>query len=124
MTSLRDGALARHLRLGLIALLCLVTLLNGWRGATAHDVPRESVINGFLKIEQNQAHFVVRVPLLLLGTIGFPANAKRELDLASAGPSIDQAIAAVNQHLVIRENGTPLVPTDAAAPRLALRSLV
>lgn len=121
MKSLSDCALARHLRLGTIALLCVVTLLGQGTIATAHDVPRESVINGFLKIEPNQAHFVVRVPLLLLGSIGFPANAQREIDLASAGPYIEQAIAAVNHDLVIRENGKPLVPTDAAA-RLALPS--
>ncbi len=106
---------------GILALLLVIVVLTGRGVATAHDVPRESVMNAFFAIERDRAHLVIRVPLLLLGTVGFPANARRELDLGNAGPATQQALAAIAQAITVRENGTPLVPTEAVG-RLALPS--
>ena len=39
---------------------------------SAHDLPLDRMMNGFVKIEPHQADFVVRVPLDLLRGVPFP----------------------------------------------------
>lgn len=89
--------------------------------ARPHDIPRESVMNAFVRVEARRAELVVRVPLLLLGSMSFPAAATRELDLASAGPAIERALGAVGREIVLSDGGRVLVPEPLAA-RLSLPS--
>jgi hypothetical protein len=106
-----------------LAIVLGVLLLRTMHTATvtAHDIPRQSYINGFVKVEPDQLELIVRVPLLLLGTMSFPSNAQRELDLSAAGEATERSLAAISSELLVSEDGAILKPT-AAAGRISLPS--
>jgi len=89
--------------------------------ARPHDIPRENVVNAFVKVEPGRVHLVVRVPTLLLASMRFPAAATRELDLGLAGPAVERAVTAVGREIVLAAGGRPLAPEPLAA-RLSLPS--
>lgn len=109
-------ARTRHM-LCLAALAALGTPLL----ARSHDIPRESVVSAYVKVEPGRVQLVIRVPTLLLASMRFPAAATRQLDLAAAGPAIERAVAAVGREIVLAAGGEPLVPEPLAA-RLSLPS--
>ena len=61
--------------------------------AVAHDLPLNTVMNGFVKIEPHQAHLVVRVPMDLLRAVSFPTKGS-QYELAAAGPATQVALRA------------------------------
>ncbi|HYY70746.1 MAG TPA: HupE/UreJ family protein [Terriglobales bacterium] len=81
--------------------------------ASAHDLPMNTVMNGFVKIEPQQAHLVIRVPLDLLRGVPLPVKGD-QYDLAASGAAIQQALPALAEGLPIWENGIRLVPSSAA----------
>ena len=85
--------------------------------ATGHDLPMNSIMNSFVKIEPKQADLVVRVPLDLLRGIPFPLKGS-QYDLAAAAPAIDLALAVLADGFIIQEHGVPLTPT-ASSGRLS-----
>ncbi len=88
--------------------------------AAAHDLPLDTTMNAFVKIEAQEAHLVVRVPLDLLHSVQFPVH-DHQYDLAAAGPAMDQALRALAQSIVLWEDGERLAPSSSAG-RLALPS--
>ncbi len=90
------------------------------RPAGAHEFALESVASAFVKIEPRELRLVVRVPLHALKTINFPMRG-RELDLANAGPAIQQALAGIARDITIWEDDRALV-TSSAVGRLSLPS--
>ena len=80
--------------------------------AVAHDVPLNTAVNAFVKMEPHQADLVIRVPLDLLHSVQFPMNGNL-YDLSAAGPGTDMALQGIAQGIDIRENGTRLVATSA-----------
>jgi HupE / UreJ protein len=88
--------------------------------AAAHDLPMNTIMNAFVKIEPHQAHLVVRVPLDLLRGVSFPMKGA-EYNLAACGPATREALAALAENLVISENGVRLVPSSSSG-RLSLPS--
>ena len=86
----------------------------------AHDLPMNTVMNAFVKIEPHQAHLVVRVPLDLLRGVPFPMKGS-QYDLAASGPATQQAVQALADGLVMLENGVRLVPSNSSG-RLSLPS--
>jgi HupE / UreJ protein len=105
--------------LALIVLAALGLVVTPWP-ARAHDPVRETFVRGFVKIEPDRAHLVIRVPLTLLDSARFP-TAGRVLDLANAEPAIQRALADLAREITISENGRPLAPAGAVA-RLTLPS--
>ena len=102
-----------------VAALALVLVLVP--GVRAHDVPDEIVLRGYVKPDGQQLHFLVRVPLAYLHSIGLPKRGPGYLDLASIDEPLTQAAVAVARDLVLHENGTPLRP-DRAEMRISMPS--
>jgi hypothetical protein len=101
------------------AILFLFIIL-GPSVVTAHDLPLNTVMSSFVKIEPHQAELVIRVPLDLLHSIPFPINGPT-YDLTASGPARKQALDTLAAGLTIQENGAPLVPS-AAIGKLVLPS--
>jgi hypothetical protein len=87
----------------------------------AHDIPDEIVLRGYVKPDAPQLHFLVRVPLAYLHSIGLPKRGPGYLDLARIDEPLTQAAIAVGRELVLHENGAPLRP-DRAKMRISLPS--
>jgi HupE / UreJ protein len=81
--------------------------------ASAHDLPLDRFMNGFVKIEPHQADLVLRVPLDLLRAIPLPM-AHGYYDLLASGPSIKIAVDALSSDIALWEGGTRLLPSRAA----------
>ena len=88
--------------------------------ASAHEFKLESLMNSFVKIEQHQAHLVIRVPLHVTRTVRLPVKGA-QIDLANAGPAIQRLLEALSHDVVLWEDGRPLVPASAIG-RLSLPS--
>ncbi len=88
--------------------------------ARAHEFKLDSVMTGFVKIDELQAHLVVRLPLHVAHTVRFPLNG-REIDLARADPAVEEAMRALTRDVSLFEGGRRLTPSSAAG-RLALPS--
>jgi hypothetical protein len=86
----------------------------------AHDIPANTIMNAFLKIEPNQAHLVVRIPLDLLRGLSLPLEGDH-YDLAGLGPTTQQALPILAEGFVLLENGERLRPTQSSG-RLSLPS--
>ena len=80
--------------------------------AKAHDIPLQTVVNAFVKMEPHEAHVVIRVPLDLLHAAHFPMKGQ-VYDLSATGPGTDLALRGIAQGIDIRENGVRLVSTSA-----------
>ena len=88
--------------------------------AAAHDMPANTIMNAFVKIEPNQAHLVVRVPLDLLRGVPFPVKGG-QYDLAASGPATQEALSALAQGFIRLEKGARLASTNSSG-RLSLPS--
>ncbi len=88
----------------------LFAVVLGSLSAAAHDLPTNTTMNAFVKVEATQAHLVVRVPLDLLRAVPFPLKGDR-YDLAASGSAIQDALSALAEGLPLWENGVRLVPS-------------
>jgi HupE / UreJ protein len=81
--------------------------------ASAHDLPLDRFMNGFVRIGPHRADLVMRIPLDLLRAISFPIVGGH-YDLAGAQPAIKAAVADISNDLSLWEDGRRLVPSRAA----------
>ena len=81
--------------------------------ATAHDLPLDRFMNGFVRIEPHQADLVIRVPLDLLRAVPF-SMARGNYDLSAAAPSVKAAVDALASDLSLWEGSVRLLPSSAA----------
>jgi hypothetical protein len=95
-------------------------LVAAIRPAGAHEFKLESLMNSFVKIEQREAHLVIRIPLHVTRTIKLPVKGA-QIDLAAAGPATQRLLEAVGNDVLLWENARPLVPAKAVG-RLSLPS--
>ena len=86
----------------------------------AHDLPVNTIMNAFVKIEPHQAHLVVRIPLDLLQGLSLPLKGGR-YDLAASGPATQQALSILAEGFMLLENGVRLTPSESSG-RLSLPS--
>ncbi len=106
----------RWLRLAGMAFLTFV--VPGFSPANAHEFPLNTVMNAFVKLEPQEAHLVIRVPLHVLTSeagglnVNFPVTG-REIDLKGAGPATQQVLRGLGQGITIWEDGVRLVPATA-----------
>src|ERR1700730_5375853 len=77
--------------------------------ATAHHGLGPTTARSFFKVDPAEAHFLVRVPLAALETVGFSLT-EREIDLAKAGPAIQNVLNELSRELIIEEDGRALIP--------------
>jgi hypothetical protein len=108
------------LALAASAAMPLVVVLLHVSTADAHEFKLESLINAFVKVEQDELHLVVRLPLHVTKTVRFPARGA-EIDLANAGPALNRVTEGLAHDLVLWEEGTRLAAKSAVA-RLSLPS--
>src|SRR6266446_10518703 len=95
-------------------------LVAAVRTASAHEFKLESLMNGFVKVEPDELHLVIRLPLHITRTIRFPVKGA-EIDLANAGPAIERVLEGVGHDVLLWEDSRLLVPKTAAG-RLSLPS--
>jgi len=108
-------------RVGLIASLALLLVL-ACSLLAAHDLPVNTIMNAFVKIEPQQAHLVVRVPLDLLRGAPFPVNARtQQYDVAGSGPATQITLRLLADGFIVLEDGVRLVPSSSTG-RLSLPS--
>jgi len=77
----------------------------------AHDLPANTIMNSFVKIEPHQAHLVARVPLDLLQNFTFPLKGD-QYDLAASQGVTQNALATLAEGFILTENGVQLVPSE------------
>src|SRR5271157_5703664 len=99
-------------RFGFTASLFLALVLSSSLLA-AHDLPANTIMNAFVKIEPKQAHLVVRIPLDLLRGFSFPLKGD-QYDLTAAGPETKRALAVLGEGFILLENGVRLVPAESS----------
>ena len=90
-----------------------------WR-APAHEFTMDAVMNAFVKIDEREAHLVVRVPIFALRHAGFPVFG-RDIDVQGSGPAIQRALRMIGEDVMIWEEERRLVPSSAVG-RLQLPS--
>ena len=107
------------MRLFTCTFLAAALALVLWAPAVfAHDQPLNTAVNSFVKIDQDQAHLVVRVPLDLLRSVDFPLKGNL-YDIENSRNALAQAMVGIVRGLVIWEDGVPLRPHSATG-RLTL----
>ena len=79
----------------------------------AHDLPTNTMMNAFVKIEPKQAHLVVRIPLDLLRAVSFPRK-DDQYDLAASGPATRLGLRLLSEGFVLLEDGEQLVPSESS----------
>lgn len=88
--------------------------------ARAHEYKLDAVMNAFVKIEPDEAHLAIRVPLYLFKSAKFPVR-NAEIDIANSAPATQRTLAGLQQDIVVFEDGRPLSLSKATA-RLSLPS--
>jgi len=83
--------------------------------ATAHDIPDEIVLHGFVKPEGDRLHFLVRVPLVMLLSMNLPKRGVGYLDLAQIDERLLASATATAKEIQLYENGNPLTPGRTTA---------
>ena len=83
-----------------------------WTPVRAHDIPDEIVLYGFIKPEGDRLHFLVRVPLVMLGT-GLPKRGPGYIDLPLPEERLQAVAAAAAREMVVHEDGVALTPRRA-----------
>jgi hypothetical protein len=111
--------MTRLRRAAFVAMAALVVLLFTPK-APAHEFTLEAVVNAFVEVDPGEVHLVVRAPLYLFKHVRFPST-NSEIDIGKSGPAMQRALAALQQGLVITENGVPLNAVTVVG-RLALPS--
>lgn len=96
-----------------VAAAWLLWAALGTLPASAHDLPLDRFMNGFVRIEPHQANLVVRIPLDLLRAVPFPII-EGHYDLAASRPAIKAAVDALSNDLSLWEDGRRLLPSSAA----------
>jgi hypothetical protein len=86
----------------------------------AHDIPVNTIMNAFVKIEPRQAHLVVRIPLDLLRGLSLPLEGDH-YDPALLGPATQHALPILSEGFMLLEDGVRLTPSEETG-RLSLPS--
>ena len=82
--------------------------------ASAHDIPRDTIITSFVKVYEREVHFVVRVPLDLLADAQFPTTGS-VIDREASGPATERALSGIVGMIAIWENDALLAPSQKIA---------
>lgn len=89
--------------------------------AVAHDTPGAVSLHVFVKPEGARLHVLVRIPLVLLGTLDLPKRGPGNLDLPRVAKHLEIAAAAAAKEFDLREDGERLA-ADRSAQRITLPS--
>ena len=68
--------------------------------AWAHEFTLEALMSAFFKVEQGQAHLIVRAPLYLFKAVRFPVK-NIEIDVDHSAEAVQRALAALRRDIVV-----------------------
>jgi hypothetical protein len=94
------------------AVATLFALLAMVCQSAAHDLPMNSIMNGFVKVQPHQVDLVVRVPLDLLRGVPFPVKDSR-YDVAASESAGELALLLLEDGFVVFEDGVRLAPLSS-----------
>src|SRR5439155_16865219 len=86
----------------------------GASSAAAHEFKLEALMNSFVKVDTNEAHLLIRVPLYLFKSVRFPVTGA-EIDVAKSGDAMERALARMQHDVAIIEDGRALLASKAIA---------
>jgi hypothetical protein len=107
---------------GVIAALLLCFVLRAGAEPMMHDLPQDTVMHAFLRVQGGEAHLLVRVPLDLLHGISWPTN-HGEYAIDASHAAVNQALDALGHAILIWQNGERLSPTISSGQLAALGDL-
>ncbi len=87
-----------------------------------HDLPQDTVMHAFFRVQGNEAHLLVRVPLDLLHGISWPTN-HGEYAISDSGAAVIQAVDALGHAIMIWQDGERLEPAVSSGQLAALGDL-
>jgi hypothetical protein len=102
-----------------VALLLFTAFSSSLAEPLMHDLPQDTVMNAFVKVDADRVNLVVRVPLDLLRGISFP-TIHGDYAVTQAGPAVEQALDALGRAISLWANDTRLVPSSATGRLTAL----
>jgi len=94
--------------------LALLGLLLACSVARAHDLPVNTMVNAFVRVQGGEADLVARVPMDLLRGVPFPTVDGR-YDLAQSAPFEELARTLLADAFVLAENNVRLAPLRSRA---------
>src|ERR1700727_1236250 len=107
---------------GAIAALLLCVVLRAGAEPLMHDLPQDTVMHAFLRVQGSEAHLLVRVPLDLLNGISWP-TIHGEYAIDESRPAVNQALDALGHAILIWQDGERLSPSTSSGRLAALGDL-
>src|ERR1700675_1139414 len=89
------------------------TLVLVCSSVAAHDLPMNSIMNGFVKVEPKQMDLVVRVPLDLLRGVPFPVK-ESQYEVGASGPLTQLSLLLLKDGFLLSEDGVRLAPSSSS----------
>ena len=87
--------------------------------AVAHDTPNGVSLHAFVKPEGERLHLLIRIPLVLLGTLDLPRRGPGFIDLPRIDKHLELAAAIAAKEFELRADGERLV-AERSAQRITL----
>jgi hypothetical protein len=109
-------------RSGAIAAMLMCLVLSAAAQPLMHDLPQDTVMHAFLRVQGGEAHLLVRVPLDLLHGISWPTN-HGEYAVNDSPAAVSQALDALGHAILIWQDGERLTPTISSGQLAALGDL-
>src|ERR1700679_3185829 len=107
---------------GAHAVLLMCVLLSAAAAPLMHDLPQDTVMHAFLRVQGSEAHLLVRVPLDLLHGISWPTN-HGEYAISDSRAAVNQALDALGHAILIWQDCERLTPTLSSGQLAALGDL-
>ena len=82
--------------------------------AVAHDTPNAVSLHAFVKPEGERLHLLIRIPLVLLGTLDLPRRGPGFIDLPRIDKHLELAAAIAAKEFELRADGERLVAERSA----------
>jgi HupE / UreJ protein len=90
-----------------------LTLVLLCSAVVAHDLPMNSIMNAFVRVEPKQMDLVVRVPLDLLRGVPFPVK-DSQYDVGASGTASQLALVLLEDGFVLSGDGVRLTPSSSS----------
>ena len=107
---------------GAIGALLMCLVLSAAAEPLMHDLPQDTVMHAFFRVQGSQAHLLVRVPLDLLHGISWPTS-HGEYAINDSRAAVNQALDALGHALLVWQDGERLTPTISSGQLAALGDL-
>jgi HupE / UreJ protein len=107
---------------GAIAAMFLCVMLSAAAQPLMHDLPQDTVMHAFFRVQGSEAHLLIRVPLDLLHGISWPTN-HGEYAIEDSQAAVNQAVDALGHAILIWQDGERLTPTISSGRLAALGDL-